>query len=150
MRIRMKRRLLAVVAAIIMVVAVGAAIFMQLSKQPAPGESPHTGRTLRLRQEKTADGNWTINIISSLWTFDELRLIVMNASTGSATPDVKLSDIAPGKNHPDATINDSNGDKKLGAGDSIILKGTSPRIQTGYKVQFLIKESVVGTIRELP
>jgi len=145
----MNRRLLAVVAAIIMVVAVGAAIFMQFSKPPAPGKSLHDGRSMSLRQEKTADGNWTINIINSLWTFDELRLTVINASTGSATLDVKLSDIAPGKNHPDAAINDSNGDKKLGPGDSIILKGTSPNIKAGYKVQFQVKGAIAGTISEL-
>jgi hypothetical protein len=41
------------------------------------------------------------------------------------------------------------------AGDSILLKGTvngqpNPRIQAGFKVQFLRDDTIIGTIKELP
>ena len=137
-------------AAIIIVVAVGAAIFVQFSKPLAPGESPHTGRTMSLRAEKTPDGDWIIYLVSSSWSIKELNLKITNASTGSQMFGVRLSEITVDNNHAEALLNDSNANDRFDAGDSIILKGTSPRIQTGYKLQFFTKESTVGTIQELP
>jgi hypothetical protein len=44
---------------------------------------------------------------------------------------------------------DTNGDGRINWGDRMVLKDTAA-VEAGQKVQFLVGESVIGTIRELP
>jgi len=145
----MNRTCLAVVAAAIVLIAIGLVVLPRYLNPPEPGGS--VDGFMGLRCNRTADGNWTIYETGGSHPISEVRLMVINASTGSKTVDVKLSDILPNKNNPDAVFNDSNANKKFDAGDSIILKATSQNIQPGYKVQFTSKDgnTVIGTVKEL-
>jgi len=147
----MNRQVLGVVSAAVILLAAGMLLDPHDIKPPEPQREHSIDGFMGLRSDRTEDGNWIIYETGGSHPIIELRLQVVNASTGSVTFNVKLSDILPNKNNPSAVLNDSNANKKFDAGDSIVLKGTSPNIQPGYKVQFTDKDgnSIIGTIKEL-
>jgi hypothetical protein len=102
-----------------------------------------------LRIENTTDGNWLISVTSGAVSEDSVRMTITNMSTGEKTVDKPVSAFLPKKNNPDALFNDSNGNNRIDAGDTILLKSSSPNIKTGYKVMFLKGENIIGVIGEI-
>jgi hypothetical protein len=77
-------------------------------------------------------------------------MMILNCSTGGKTVDKPISVLSPQNNDPDAIFNDCSGNNKIDAGDTILLKGSSPNIRSGYRVQFLMGESIIASIKEIP
>jgi len=150
----MKRRLLAAIAATIIVVAgVAGVMYWSAVKTPAKpsGILDGGGGLPGLRIDNTTDGDWLILIaqgyVSSL---KSVHMMIMNSSNGEKTVDKPISAFLPANNDQDAVFNDSNGNNHIDSGDSILLKGSSQNIKSGYRVQFLKGENIIGTIREIP
>jgi hypothetical protein len=104
-----------------------------------------------LRIENSTGGDWLISIASGyVLSLKSVRMMIINSSTGEKTVDKPISALLPANNDPDAVFNDSSGNNHIDSGDTILLKGSSPNIKSGYKVQFLKGESIIGTIQEIP
>lgn len=113
-----------------------------------PGDGP-----IGTRAEALPNGDWSISIVSGYKRVGEVVIQVINPDTGASLVSERLSAGAAG--NPDFLLNDTNGNDRLDAGDTILLRGTvngqpNPRIQEGFKVQFLRGDTVIGTIKELP
>jgi len=122
-------------------------------KAPArPAGIVDGGEGLRgLRIDNSTGGDWSISIVSGyVSSLKSVRMMIMNSSTGEKTVDKPISALLPANNDPDAVFNDSNGNNHIDSGDSILLKGSSPNIKSGYRVNFLKGENVTGTIWEIP
>ncbi len=146
----MNKTLVDVIAASIVLLAAGLVAMPRDLSPPEPAHGGYVDGFMAMRLEKRADGNWTIWETGGSHPFAELRLQVMNASTGAQTVYVKFTDLLPAKNNPDALLIDSNSNKKWDAGDYMVLDASSPNIEEGYKVQILDqKGNIVGTIKEL-
>jgi hypothetical protein len=137
------------VSVIIAICLVGSAVALY----PAPVIREQGGEPPGLRVEAIEHGDWQIDIISGSYKASAVYLQITNASTGSEMVNAPLS--SGTVDNPDFSLNDSNQNKRLDAGDSIILRGTingqpNPNIQAGFKVQFLKNDNIIGTIKELP
>jgi hypothetical protein len=106
--------------------------------------------TIGLRVADRSAGNWTIEILSGRKDPRDLRLQVINPSTGALALSKVVASLAPSYNDSDARYNDNNGNNRLDAGDTIQLKSSGGHIHAGYKVQLLVGAAIVGTIKELP
>jgi hypothetical protein len=139
----MNRRVLGVVLAAAIFIVVAIAVLVQY-KAPAAPQGGSTGPgPVGLRSNMTNDGNWTLDVFCGRASIMSLRMEIQNASSGGLIFALKLSDITPAKNHPNAVLNDSNADGYLDAGDSIILRSI-PNIE-GCRLQFFMGHSVVGS-----
>jgi len=111
-----------------------------------PGESPGMG----FRAENLTDGNWMVWAVTGSLALKDLRMEIIDPNNGSKMVDKSMLDLVPAKNDPDAVFNDSNANNRLDAGDSVLLKCSSPNNKSGYKVQFLRGDNILGAIKELP
>jgi len=143
-------RLPVAVSVIIAICLVGSAVALY----PAPvGREPPGGDGFGWRVEALVNGDWMISITTGSYTISGLVLQVVDPANGSALVKEPLSAGTAG--NPDFLVNDTNGNKRLDAGDTIILKGTinglpSSNIQAGFRVQLLRNDNVIGTLKELP
>lgn len=150
----MKKVLLPILAvAIIVLAGVGGVIYWNFLKVPAkPAGILDGGEGLPgLRIENSTGGDWLISIASGyVSSLKSVRMMIMNSSTGEKTVDKPISALLPANNDPDAVFNDNYWNNHIDSGDSILLKGSSPNIKSGYKVQFIKGEKIIGTIHEIP
>ena len=105
------------------------------------------------RTEAIPGGDWLINITSGRNDPKAVNMLVIDPATGTAILSAKIS--SGTASNPDFTWTDWSGNNKLDAGDSILLRGTingqpNPKIQDGFKVQFMKNNHIIGTIKELP
>jgi hypothetical protein len=117
-------------------------------EKPPTGSGRYFGIMLRL--ENSTGGDWNITVTGGSQPLTNVRMTVTNETTGVKTVDRKITDLVPEKNDPDAVFNDSNANKKIDAGDSIVLKWSSPNIRPGYNVDFIVGDNLLGVIRHLP
>jgi len=136
------------VAAIVILMASAAALY------PEP---PHRGDGLwigiGLQTEALPGGDWLMNITAGSRDANEVYIQVTDPATGRASILAKVS--SGTASNPDFTWTDRSGNKKLDAGDSILLKGTvngqpNLKIQDGFKVQIMKNNDLIGTVKELP
>jgi hypothetical protein len=150
----MKKVFLPILAAtIIVLVGVGGMIYWNSLKVPVkPGGILDGGEGLYgLRIVNTTEGDWILYVTSGyVSSLKSVRLTIINSSTGKSTVDKSITSLFPANNDPDAIFNDSNGNNHIDSGDSILLKGSSTNIRSGYRVQFLKGEKIIGTIHEIP
>lgn len=99
-----------------------------------------------LQAEKFGNGDWLVMVMSGGGEkASELSIQVTNSSTGMVMLKAKLTLL----NSTDGIFTDKNNNKKVDAGDTILLKDTA-KLAPGMKVQLLKGESVLGTFKELP
>jgi len=142
-------RLPVVAAVLVAVCLVGSAVALY----PAPVHEEPPGRLGGLRVETVENGDWLINIVSGSIKPNAVSILITNSSTGGELLKAPVSSGTAA--NPDFFWNDSNLNNKVDAGDFIVLKGTingapNPKVQAGFKVQFLRDDSIIGTIKELP
>jgi hypothetical protein len=142
-------RLPVVAAVLVAVCLVGSAVALY----PAPVHEEPPGRLGGLRVETVENGDWLVDIVSGSIEPNAVSIQITNSSTGGELLKAPVSSGTAA--NPDFFWNDSNLNNKVDAGDSILLKGTvngqpNPRIQAGFKVQFLRDDTIIGTIKELP
>lgn len=136
------------VAAIVILMGSAAALYPG-PPPPGSGEMLNIG----LRAEALPGGDWLIDITSGSRDANEVYIQVIDPATGRAN---LLAKVPSGTaSNPDFTWTDRSGNKKLDAGDSILLKGTvngqpNLKIQDGFKVQFSRSSNIIGTVKELP
>jgi hypothetical protein len=118
--------------------------------QTLPPDSPEIETTIGLRVSSGGDGTWLIDVTSGTRPAQSVTLQVSNPATGQPTLSKKVSSLAPYCSDPDATWNDNNHNDRLDAGDTILLRSSGGHVSTGYKVQLLAGDNVIGTIKELP
>ncbi len=149
--IMMNWRVLGVAATVIIFVVVASLVLWLDLGPPEPEPDYGIEAYLGFRQNKTADGNWTLQITSGWHRLSDMRMMVVDPINGSTRLDVNVSDIQPGMNNTDAIFMNRNGNNNADAGDMIILNGTSPHIDKGDKVKFTKKDGkyVLGTVKEL-
>jgi len=148
----MNKTLLPILAiSVIVLVGVAGMVYWSMVNAPEvppdePGESPGWG----FRAENSTDGNWNVSIVTGSLPLKNLRMMIIDPNNGAKTVDKLIADLVAAKNDPEAVFNDSNANNRFDAGDSVLLKCSSQNIKSGYRVQFLDGESVIGTINELP
>jgi len=148
----MNKTLLPILAiSIILLVGVAGMVYWSMVNAP---EEPPTGSGryfgIMLHLENSTGGDWNITVTGGSQPLKNVRMTVTNDTTGVKTVDKKITDLVPEKNDPDAVFNDINADKKIDAGDSIVLKRSSPNIRPGHDVDFVVDDNLLGSIRNLP
>ncbi|MEM3043620.1 MAG: archaellin/type IV pilin N-terminal domain-containing protein [Thermoplasmata archaeon] len=139
-----------VIATILMVaitVVLAGVLVVYLQTLPSGGGEVETA--LGVRVTKTTGGDWIIDITSGSKAASTVTIQCIDPTTGATDFNKALTDIEPGDNNGDAQWNDNNGNSKLDAGDSILLKATGA-CDAGDKIQFLVSGNIVATIKELP
>ncbi|MEM2869682.1 MAG: archaellin/type IV pilin N-terminal domain-containing protein [Thermoplasmata archaeon] len=137
-----------VIATILMVaitVVLAGVLVVYLQTLPSGGGEVETSIGLRV----TKSGNdWLVDITSGKKTASTVTLQCIDPTTGAARWSEKVNALTPAN----AKWNDNNGDTKLDAGDTILLKAQSGAngCVAGDKIQFLIGDTIIGTIKELP
>jgi archaellum component FlaF (FlaF/FlaG flagellin family) len=141
-------KLIAIIAGVVGMVIVLPVIlvgFLVLYLQTLPQGSDVVETSLGLSTAKTSGGDWLISVTSGSATSSSVTVLVTDPNTGATIVSSRLTSI----NAADGTYNDNNGNNKVDAGDTVLLRNTAS-VNPGMKVQFLKGESVIGTIRELP
>jgi hypothetical protein len=148
----MNKTVLSILAVVVVVVVagVGSMYWSSMNKPEKSDRGVDKGGIEGLRIENSTDGNWIITFASASEPLKNVRFTISNSSTGERTVDKRMSDLLPAKNDPDAVFNDTNANNKIDSGDSILLKGSSPNIKSGYRVQFLKDNNVIAQIGEIP
>ena len=101
---------------------------------------------LGLKTQRMQGGDWEIAVTSGGGQkASDIRLIVTDNSTGNLLFGAKLSAM----NDSDGKFNDTNGNKRIDCGDTILLRDTE-KVDPGMKVQLLMGENILGTVKELP
>jgi len=139
-----------VVVVLVIVLPIVIAGVLMVYLQTIPVDGGHVETTMGLRVEKLQSGGWLVSVTSGSKTASGVTLQVINPSTGAPTLNKVVASLAPSYNDSDARYNDNNGNNRLDAGDTIQLKSSGGHIYAGYKVQLLVGDSIVGTIKELP
>jgi flagellin-like protein len=147
-----------VIATILMVaITVVLAGVLVVYLQTLPSGAGDVQTTIGTRVEKNANGDWLISITSGNKNSVDVTIQVTNPNTGANVFGGKITVAATwGVAAANGVYNDLNVAGKLDAGDSILLRSTTapapgPGLCTaGMKVQFLIGDNVIGTIKELP
>jgi len=123
----------------------GGTVLGTISRLPEPTST--ITPTVGLSVSKTVSGDWLISVTSASGSLPEssMTLRVTNISSGV----VVYSSLIDSMSSSAGVFNDNNGDSRLTAGDSILLKNTAT-VDTGMKVQLLKGTTVVGTINRLP
>jgi hypothetical protein len=107
-----------------------------------------------LRVENYSDGNWTILVTGGSEPVSSVLLIIVIPTNGTQTVVKALANLTPSNNDPDADYYDTNDNKRIDAGDTLVLKTTGGHILAGYKVMLLrdyVSHSlIVGSIKTLP
>jgi len=137
---------------IIVMACVGGMMYWNSMKPPQKPAGVVDGGGLwpGVRIENSTGGNWTVLFTGGAVALKSVRMTVTNCSTGEKTVDKPMTAFLPEKNDTDAAFNDWNGNNRINAGDSILLKCSSPNIKPGYKVQFLKGETVLASVKEIP
>jgi len=105
---------------------------------------------LSMNVEDHSNGNWTIRVIRGSYSISNIILQVINQTNGDCNVQKVLINTTQSYNDPDILYNDNNENSKLDLGDSILLKSSGGNIKPGNKVQLILRDNVIGTIRELP
>jgi len=141
-----------VVVVLVLVIAVpivlAGVLIVYLQTLPSSGGEVET--SLGLRAEQTSNGIWTVSVISGSRNAAGVRLQVIVPNTSNPTVNKMVSSLSPTNADPDATYNDNNGNNKLDAGDTFLLKASGGHIAVGYTVQLLAGSSIIGTVKALP
>ena len=115
--------------------------------QPIQGGVPAIN-PLGLEAQRKGNGDWLVKVMSGPSIHHkaaDVTMQVSNISTGAIVIKCKVTAL----NATDGTFNDTDRDKLIDAGDTILLRDTE-NVDPGMKVQFLKGEEVFGTIKELP
>jgi flagellin-like protein len=95
--------------------------------------------------EKTADGNWAMNIISGKIIFEGVTMLIINTSTGMSTFNAPINAA-----NTSIDLHNNDGDAYLGAGDVIILKPLAGVIEPGFAVQLLKSGNIITGPMKIP
>ena len=151
-RLSTRTIVLIVVAVVVLVIFVplilAGVLMVYLQAQPSSGGS--TDGFTGIHAEKTTDGDWLLAITSGGDPASSLTLQIIDPSNGQVNISMGLPSTKPTYNNPDAVYNDSNGNNKLDAGDSILLKASGGHVQAGDRVQFMKGDSIIATVNALP
>jgi len=137
-----------VVVVIMLVIIIPMALsFMFMSQMQSMPQSGGTVETqLGTRIEKTSS-DWIVSVTAgSNDAPSSMYVQVVDANTGAKTVNARLTS-GPTS---DFQYNDNNANGKIDAGDSILLKGSSSNIKSGYRFQLQKGESILAGPRELP
>jgi hypothetical protein len=132
-----------VLLVLIPVILAGVLVFY-LQSLPASGGNVDTN--LGIMTDTTPIGDWMLTITYGSQPASSLTLHVTNSSTGQTVLTKNIPSIKYPTSDPDAIYNDNNGNNKVDAGDSIILKASGGHVQVGDMVRILKGESIVGTV----
>lgn len=141
-----------IVVAIVLAVVIPVAIVLMTAKPATttpqePRDDVETALGLRVVD---SGGDWIVEVTSGSKAVSSVRLMVINPSTGAANVNKMLGTVEYQDNDPDASYNDNNGNNKMDAGDTILLKSSGGHVHSGDKVQFVTGDTVIGAIKELP
>ncbi|MEM4729546.1 MAG: type IV pilin N-terminal domain-containing protein [Thermoplasmata archaeon] len=139
-----------VIATILMVaitVVLAGVLVVYLQSLPSGGGEVETA--LGVRVTKTTGGDWIIEITSGSKAASTVTVQCIDPSTGKKVFAEALTDLEQNDNNENAQWNDNNGNNKLDAGDTILIKASGDA-EAGHKIQFLVGGNIVATIKELP
>lgn len=104
---------------------------------------------LGTRVGRTADGDWLVSITTGSKPASSIELQI-NDWTGAIVFRNTLSNTADPAGSPDVWFNDTDGDKNVDAGDTILLRASGGRIHSGFSVWFMRDDHILGRLKELP
>ena len=113
---------------------------------PLPYKDPSVGLDL----DEHSDGNWTVVVTSGSNANSNIRLLVLNNTTGCLIISKALVNLTPSNNDPDVIYYDNNGNAKLDVGDSFLLKTSGGNIIPGCKILLIQGDNIVGMVKNLP
>jgi len=105
--------------------------------------------TLSPRVAKTPGGDWLVSIATGSKPASSIELQI-NDWTGGIVFRNTLSNTADPAGNPDVFFNDTDGDKNVDAGDTILLRASGGRIHSGFSVWFMRDDHILGRVKELP
>lgn len=122
--------------------------FLMVRNMEQMGQSGGNVETmLGMRIEKTSGSDWLVTITTgSTAVSSTLYIQVADSNTGAKTVSTPIK-LGPTS---DFQYNDNNANQRIDAGDSILLKGSSPNIKAGYRFQLSKGENILAGPRELP
>ncbi len=109
---------------------------------------PGVETTIQVRVNKAAEGDWLLSIVSGSKPAS-LTLQVVNR-TNEIVFIKTLASIKIPASDPDAAFTDTDGNNKVNAGDTILLKASGGLVKAGQRVQLLWGNSLVGVVKSLP
>jgi len=139
-------RIMKVIVVLAVVIPIGIGVVVVVSHKDLHWTDHGAENPLGLKTQRVQGGDWEIAVTSGGGQkASDIRLIVTDNSTGKLLFGAKLSAM----DDSDGKFNDTNGNKRIDSGDSILLRDTD-KVDAGMKVLFLKGEIILGFVKELP